>query len=136
MRARSRRRLRERTWLALATKTARRSYSPVVRRTGSPVGEPVDDLQFEGLKEWRAECAEGKPAYLVATNAVLEEVLRRRPRSANDLIEIDGIGPVFCERYGLSLLAVLDTLEALLQGEQSEDPRTEMVALASEPAPT
>ncbi len=104
--------------------------------TGSPVGEPVDDLQFEGLKEWRAECAEGKPAYLVATNAVLEEVLRRRPRSANDLIEIDGIGPVFCERYGLSLLAVLDTLEALLQGEQSEDPRAEMVALASEPAPT
>ena len=43
--------------------------------------EPVDEGEFEKLKAWRWERAEGKPAYTVATNAVLEEVLRRRPRS-------------------------------------------------------
>ena len=69
--------------------------------------EPVDEGQFEVLKAWRFERAEGKPAFTVAANAVLEEVLRRRPRSLEELIEIRGIGPAFCEKHGESLLAEL-----------------------------
>jgi ATP-dependent DNA helicase RecQ len=65
---------------------------------GEPAG-PVDGGEFEKLKAWRWERAEGKPAYTVAANAVLEEVLRRRPRSADELIEIRGIGPAFCEKH-------------------------------------
>jgi ATP-dependent DNA helicase RecQ len=72
--------------------------------------EPVDEGEFEKLKAWRWERAEGKPAYTVAANAVLEEVLRRRPRSVDELIEIRGIGPAFCEKHGESLLAELATL--------------------------
>ena len=41
--------------------------------------EPVDEEQFERLRAWRWSRAEGKPAYTVAANAVLEEVLRSRP---------------------------------------------------------
>jgi len=72
-----------------------------------PAGEPVDEGQFEELKAWRWERAEGKPAYTVAANAVLEEVLRRRPGSVEELIEIRGIGPAFCEKHGESLLQTL-----------------------------
>ena len=68
----------------------------------------MDEGEFEGLKAWRWERAEGKPAYTVAANAVLEEVLRRRPRSVEELIEIRGIGPAFCEKHGESLLAALE----------------------------
>jgi ATP-dependent DNA helicase RecQ len=79
-------------------------------------GEPVDEGQFEKLKEWRYERAEGKPAFVVATNAVLEKVLRRRPRSVDELIEISGIGQTFCEKHGESLLEALDTLEGATVG--------------------
>ncbi len=69
--------------------------------------EPVDEAQFERLKAWRLGRADGKPAYTVATNAVLEEALRRRPTSLDELIEIRGIGPAFCEKHGESLLEAL-----------------------------
>jgi RecQ family ATP-dependent DNA helicase len=78
---------------------------------GEAAGEPVDEDAFERLRAWRWERAEGKPAYTVAANAVLEEVLRRRPRSAQALIEVRGIGPAFCEKHGQSLLEALDALE-------------------------
>jgi ATP-dependent DNA helicase RecQ len=72
--------------------------------------EPVDEERFERLRTWRWERAEGKPAFTVAANSVLEEVLRRRPRTVEALIEIRGIGPAFCEKHGESLLATLDSL--------------------------
>jgi superfamily II DNA helicase RecQ len=72
---------------------------------------PVDEEQFSALREWRMERAEGLPAYTVATNAVLEEVLYRRPGSVEELIEIRGVGPSFCEKHGESLLAALASLE-------------------------
>jgi superfamily II DNA helicase RecQ len=75
-----------------------------------PTGPPVDGAQFERLKAWRQSRAEGKPAYTVATNAALEEVLRRRPRDEPALLAIRGIGPSFCARHGDSLLAELARL--------------------------
>jgi superfamily II DNA helicase RecQ len=73
----------------------------------SPSGEPVDEAQFELLRAWRWARAEGKPAYTVAPNAVLEEVLRRRPANRGELLEIRGVGPAFLEKHGESLLAEL-----------------------------
>ncbi len=72
--------------------------------------EPVDEAQYEKLREWRLGRAEGKPAFTVAANTVLEEILRRRPGSSEELIEIRGIGPAFCEKHGESLLEALGAL--------------------------
>jgi ATP-dependent DNA helicase RecQ len=72
--------------------------------------DPVDEAQYARLKAWRLDRAEGNPAYTVATNAVLEEVLRRRPSAVEALIEIRGIGPSFCEKHGESLLQELARL--------------------------
>jgi ATP-dependent DNA helicase RecQ len=69
--------------------------------------DPVDEAQYEKLREWRLGQAEGKPAFTVAANTVLEEILRRRPSSTEELIEIRGIGPAFCQKHGESLLQAL-----------------------------
>jgi superfamily II DNA helicase RecQ len=74
--------------------------------------EPVDEQRFERLRAWRYERAEGKPAYTVAANAVLEDVLRATPSSVESLLQIRGIGPAFCEKHGESLLAELAAIEA------------------------
>jgi ATP-dependent DNA helicase RecQ len=71
---------------------------------------PLDEAQYEKLREWRLGQAEGKPAFTVAANTVLEEILRRRPKSNEELIEIRGIGPAFCEKHGESLLEALGAL--------------------------
>jgi ATP-dependent DNA helicase RecQ len=75
-----------------------------------PAGEPVEEGEFERLRVWRMGRAEGKPAFTVAPDRVLEEVLRRRPSSVEALIEIKGIGPAFCEKHGQSLLSELAQL--------------------------
>ena len=98
-------------------------------------GEPVDEREFERLRAWRLGQAQGKPAFTVAADAVLSEVLRRRPRSADELIEIRGIGPAFLEKHGGSLLAELEELEAAgevdLGGPRGPHPDAGETALAT-----
>ena len=98
---------------------------------------PVPQERFDQLRAWRWKRAEGKPAYTVAADAVLEEVLRTRPRSLDALIEIRGIGPAFCEKHGESLLGVLAELEKETDLKASRGPTAEaQPALASGSAPT
>jgi len=66
---------------------------------------------FERLRAWRTERAEGKPAYTVATDAVLVEIIGRRPRTEDDLLAISGVGPSFCSKHGASLLGELDQID-------------------------
>jgi ATP-dependent DNA helicase RecQ len=88
-----------------------RRSSPARRAAASgPAGPPVDDAEFAALKRWRMDRAEGKPAYTVASNAVLEELLRRRPSSPDELIAIRGVGPAFVEKYSEGLLDLLAAL--------------------------
>jgi ATP-dependent DNA helicase RecQ len=98
-------------WLTVA------DYAPARRRrdaagatVATPSGPPVDQTEFERLKRWRADQADGKPAYTVATNAVLEELLRRRPTDAGGLLAIKGIGQSFIGKHGDAILTELATL--------------------------
>ena len=70
-------------------------------------GPPVSDAELAPLKAWRRERADGKPAYTVATDATLREVVRRRPRSEQELLQIKGIGASFISKHADSLLALL-----------------------------
>jgi ATP-dependent DNA helicase RecQ len=72
--------------------------------------DPVEESQFEKLKVWRLARSEGKPAFTVAANTALEGILRARPATLEELIEVKGIGPAFCERHGESLLQALAEL--------------------------
>ena len=81
----------------------------VARRAPAPPedGREVSDDELAPLKEWRRERADGKPAYTVATDATLREIVRRRPATEGELLAIKGIGPSFVERHSESLLALL-----------------------------
>ena len=61
------------------------------------------------LRDWRLERArtDGVPAYVVLTNACLDEVCRRLPRDEDELREVPGMGPARIERYGRDLLELL-----------------------------
>jgi superfamily II DNA helicase RecQ len=101
---------------------------------------PVDLDDFERMRAWRYGRAEGKPAFMVASNAVLEDLLRAKPTSIEALLEVRGIGPAFCEKHGESLLAELRAL-AKPAGEHSAEPGGEQspatdASLTSVPAPT
>jgi ATP-dependent DNA helicase RecQ len=77
---------------------------------GEPAIEPPPDPELlAALKNWRRGQAEeeGVPGFMVLSNAVLEAVARRRPRSREALLGIRGIGQRTIEKYGERLLALV-----------------------------
>jgi superfamily II DNA helicase RecQ len=77
---------------------------------GAEVEVEVPSEQFEALRAWRMGRAEGKPAFTVASDATLRELIVRRPGNLRELIDVRGIGQSFCERHGESLLEELGRL--------------------------
>ena len=96
-------------WLPPITAPRRRGAAGAARppADGRPAGPRRATLA--PLKAWRRERAEGKPAYTVATDATLREIVRRRPRSPAELLAIKGIGPSFVDKHAESLLELLTT---------------------------
>jgi superfamily II DNA helicase RecQ len=91
-------------WLPPITVASKRGRA---NAAAAEEGPPVADEALAPLKAWRRERADGKPAYTVATDATLREIVRRRPRSAAELLAIKGIGPSFVDRHAESLLELL-----------------------------
>ncbi|MFA4926920.1 MAG: RecQ family ATP-dependent DNA helicase [Patulibacter sp.] len=90
-------------WLPpIQVKAARSKSQPAEEE-----GRPVSDDELAPLKAWRRERADGKPAYTVATDATLREVIRRQPTSPDELLAIKGIGNSFLEKHGDALLELL-----------------------------
>ena len=89
-----------------------RSRSGRAKAPGAATAEEFDvpAEEFDALRAWRLGRAEGKPAFTVATDATLRELLARRPGSVGELIEVRGIGPSFCEKHGESLMEELGRL--------------------------
>ena len=81
------------------------------RRRAAPGPKPIepDDPLYEVLKRWRLETAkqEERPAYVIFHNSTLAEIVRRAPRSREELAAVPGVGPAKLERYGDDVLAVL-----------------------------
>ena len=90
---------------------------PVLRPPGRPgtapgppqAAAPLDAGLAARLRDWRLERsrADGVPAYVVATNACLDELCRRLPGDAGELAEVPGMGPARIERYGQDLLELV-----------------------------
>jgi DNA helicase-2/ATP-dependent DNA helicase PcrA len=61
------------------------------------------------LRTWRREESgrRGVPAYAVLTDAALEAVAERAPRTEEELLAVPGIGPAKVASYGPSLLEIL-----------------------------
>jgi DNA helicase II / ATP-dependent DNA helicase PcrA len=69
-----------------------------------------DEELFERLRAWRKARADEDevPAFVVFTDATLQLIAEQCPTSAAALLRISGVGPAKLERYGDSLLAVVD----------------------------
>jgi ATP-dependent DNA helicase RecQ len=72
-------------------------------------GEIVNPETFERLRVLRKRLAdaEGVPAYIVFSDAVLREMSKHAPRTRAELLGISGVGPVKLERYGEAFLEAL-----------------------------
>jgi DNA helicase-2/ATP-dependent DNA helicase PcrA len=68
-----------------------------------------DEKTMALLREWRRqEAADQKlPAYCVFTDATLIAIAEARPRSAQDLIKVQGLGPTKADKYGEHVLAII-----------------------------
>ena len=102
---------------AVAASPARAARSRSGRGGAPAAAEPagvvdVAPAEFAALRAWRLARAEGKPAFTVASDATLREVLALRPGSLGQLTEVRGIGPAFCAKHGESLMAELERLGA------------------------
>lgn len=64
---------------------------------------------YRDLKKWRNERAkaDGKPAYAIARNTQLAEIVNKAPKSLAELKEVEGIGEAFCRDYGEPVLELV-----------------------------
>ncbi len=73
-------------------------------------GQSVDDAVFHALRSWRAATARqmNVPAYIVFSDATLLAIAESMPSSLEELLTIPGVGPVKIDRFGTSLVGILD----------------------------
>jgi len=85
--------------------------APAARRSRSrAVPEGIDNPElFERLRVVRKRLAdaEGVPAYIVFSDAVLRQMASEAPKDAGGLLALSGVGPVKLRRYGDAFLEVL-----------------------------
>ena len=71
------------------------------RNEGQNQGK-ADTVLFEILRNLRAGLArrEGVPAYIVFSNATLEDMARKKPRTMEEFCRVSGVGSIKAERFG------------------------------------
>ncbi len=79
------------------------------RRRCADCPAPYDEELFERLRQWRTERAreEEIAAFMVFSNATLEEIAIRRPQSTRDLLKVSGVGKEKLQKYGEELLELV-----------------------------
>ena len=90
--------------------TDRKSRSrPAKARTGSAVNPAANPAVFERLKAWRTAQARSQsvPPYVVFHDATLAAIAAAQPRDLDALSAIPGIGVRKLERYGPTLIELL-----------------------------
>jgi ATP-dependent DNA helicase RecQ len=93
-------------------KRAGAGVAPVARQAPSAAVDALDEggrSVFERLRAHRAKVARarGVPAYVVAHDKTLVEMVARFPRSEAELLAVPGMGPARVEQYGEGFLDVL-----------------------------
>ena len=78
-------------------------------RSAGAAGEVTNPELFERLRALRKRLAdaEGVPAYIVFSDAVLRQMTERMPASRTELLTVSGVGPAKLERYGDAFLEAL-----------------------------
>jgi ATP-dependent DNA helicase RecQ len=82
---------------------------PTKKASGVPGVEPADDELFQRLRALRRTLAdaEGVPAYIVFSDAVLARMAASRPTDEAGFLAVAGVGPAKLARYGEAFLGML-----------------------------
>lgn len=94
---------------APASKRARAQRGERAPRVEIPALEGEAHALFERLRARRAEIAKDKglPAYVIAHDRTLVDMVEKRPRTRDALLDVHGMGPARVEQYGERFLSVL-----------------------------
>ncbi|KAI0840401.1 hypothetical protein F5Y06DRAFT_262660 [Hypoxylon sp. FL0890] len=76
--------------------------------------DPTSNELYKRLAKHRKALAYAQdwPAFRIAPNTVLEALARERPSNTNELLRIEGIGPVKAAEYGTEWLQIIADFEA------------------------
>ncbi|MBV8896005.1 MAG: RecQ family ATP-dependent DNA helicase [Acidobacteriaceae bacterium] len=87
-------------------------------RTAATPGEQLDPELLEYMREWRREIShrENVPAFMVLSDASLEDLCRNGPRDLPGLRQVMGIGEKKAQSYGAP---ILDALHRFRQGARA-----------------
>jgi len=79
--------------------------TPTRKSTPTPLPEEVSGL-FDHLRSLRAELAReaGVPAYVIFSNATLEDMARKRPTNITEFKRVSGVGELKANWYGQAFL--------------------------------
>ncbi len=93
----------------LPLKPASPAPIPAPQKPASVPAAPADPELVEFLRSWRRETArkDGVPAFMVLTDATLEDLARKRPTNIPGLLHVTGIGNAKADRYGEAILSAL-----------------------------
>ena len=104
-------------------------------RSDAPLDSEANAL-WERLRTLRRELAleQGVPPYVIFNDATLREMVTYRPRSADELVRIVGVGAVKLERYGADFLSALAS-HASEHGRPPEIPPLPETPIRAAPVP-
>ena len=76
---------------------------------GTKTQEDVDPGLFEALRELRAKLAReaGVPAYVIFSNATLQDMVRKKPMNMTQFRRVSGVGELKANWYGKAFLEVI-----------------------------
>ena len=65
---------------------------------------------YRVLREWRREQSDdlGYPPYIIASNRLLVEIVKARPKNSLELSKIKGMGEKKTKEYGREILLILE----------------------------
>ncbi|MGA3262380.1 MAG: RecQ family ATP-dependent DNA helicase [Bryobacteraceae bacterium] len=101
------------------------------------VEPPGDRALLDFLKQWRLRTAQRSavPAYVVLSDASLEDLCRKRPSNLRELLRVFGFGERKAEQYGSEIFAALEAFRNGARAERQErqaSPAEETTALLAE----
>jgi ATP-dependent DNA helicase RecQ len=75
----------------------------------SPPGEPPEEGLFLRLKELRGRLAReaNMPAYIIFSDASLQDMCRKKPRTREAFLRVTGVGAIKLEKYGEFFMAAI-----------------------------
>ena len=108
----------------------RRAKAAGAESRQAEAAQSIDSDLLEYLREWRRGVAQrdNVPAFIVMHDSTLEDLCRKLPKTAADLLLVSGIGERKAEAYGAAILEALEAYRNGARASQREEPKVSPAA--------